>query len=600
MGLVGRVWAEIGGDASGLKNAANEAKTALNGIKGESIKTSDTATNALLGITSAAALLTTAIFTAKKAFDFSAEGAEIVSLKQASNKLAANYGSDMTKIVSAVKSASFNTITEYDIMKGANLAMTMGITNNANEMAQLMQIAIERGRAFGLTTEDAFDRITRGIGRRSTKVLDDIGFTADAITANKEYAKSLGVSTDALTDNDKVRALFLQILKEGNAELSKQGGLLIDISTPYQHVSTVYKELLMNAKEWAAYGGLPFVATPKQIESIGKQDAAISILTGSYEDYTKAMINANSKGIVNGVEFLVSPEVAKKKAEANGMLTKTQFSQAQSLTAQANAYKGLKTQVKDYTTEEEQKIDDMRLEAGLSDSLSKSYEAYQKAMEKAGKSTKKQEMAINDLNESYQDFIMSTLSDLGVDSKTQMGIAFAFGEIDANSLAAFDAISKITTAFQDGKITADQYYAMLQDIPGAVKQLQGLSADIPITLRVNVLINGVMSNISNATALAAGLISQFQFNKAENIAGSGGMHGGSFVGMAHGGMVVPPGFSNDGMMVRVSSGERLDVTPAGNKSVSGQSSNTLRFYGPVTFKIDKDIKTTDLMTQLKQ
>lgn len=45
-----------------------------------------------------------------------------------------------------------------------------------------------------------------------------------------------------------------------------------------------------------------------------------------------------------------------------------------------------------------------------------------------------------------------------------------------------------------------------------------------------------------------------------------GMHGGEFVGLQHGG-IVPPGFSNDGMPVFVSSGERMSVEPAGNKNI---------------------------------
>lgn len=60
-------------------------------------------------------------------------------------------------------------------------------------------------------------------------------------------------------------------------------------------------------------------------------------------------------------------------------------------------------------------------------------------------------------------------------------------------------------------------------------------------------------------------------------------HGGSFVGMAHGG-IVPPGFSNDGMPVFVSSGERLDVTPAGNKDVTNTA--LLSKLDDLNYKLD--------------
>lgn len=52
------------------------------------------------------------------------------------------------------------------------------------------------------------------------------------------------------------------------------------------------------------------------------------------------------------------------------------------------------------------------------------------------------------------------------------------------------------------------------------------------------------------------------------------VHGGSVYGGQHG-MVVPPGFANDSMPVMVSSGERLDVTPAGNKSVENDELRTM-------------------------
>jgi hypothetical protein len=41
------------------------------------------------------------------------------------------------------------------------------------------------------------------------------------------------------------------------------------------------------------------------------------------------------------------------------------------------------------------------------------------------------------------------------------------------------------------------------------------------------------------------------------------------------------------MPVWVGSGERLNVTPAGNKTINDGGATVNRFYGPVTLKIDK-------------
>ncbi|MBU1235001.1 MAG: hypothetical protein KKC77_19110, partial [Proteobacteria bacterium] len=176
MAKIADLYADIRGDTSNLKKALDSAKGDLKSFGGEAQSTGATSMDALVSIASAAAQVTAAIVVAKKVFEFSAEGAQIASLGQASYKLADSYGASMKDIVRSVKDSSFNTITEYEAMKSANLAMTMGISANADEIGTLLQVAMMRARAFGLTTEEAFNRITVGIGRRSTKVLDDLGF----------------------------------------------------------------------------------------------------------------------------------------------------------------------------------------------------------------------------------------------------------------------------------------------------------------------------------------------------------------------------------------------------------------------------------------
>lgn len=597
MGLAGKVWAEIGGDASGLKKATEEAKQSLNNLKGVAENAGASGGASLAGLALGAVSLQSALMIAERAaqalkdtWEYASEGANLISLSQSSARLASAYDSNMASIVDSVKEASFNMLTNYDIMRGANLAMTMGITNDATEMSQLMQIAIERGRAFGLSAEESFDRITRGIGRRSTKILDDLGFTANAIQANKDYADTLGISTNALTDDMKVRALFEQVLREGNAELAKQGGLTADISTSYQRVNTVIEEFWNNVRTGAARMALPIIASEEDVDAIDKQAASYAILAQNYDDYRTA--------VERGKTHIWQPELQRPMSQA-------QFASAQSLTAQANAYKGIKTEIEDYADEEQGLNKVLELKYGLAGQITEAMTEYSEAMKKAGKNTEKQEAAINNLNESYQDFILGAVADLGVDATAQMGIAFAFGEIDANSMAAFGAISEISAAFEKGEISADEYYEMLQKLPDAIKELDSMSADIPITFRINVLVNGMMTSslfglrwAAGALGTSTGILTSGMALAGQAAQHSGGMHGGSFVGMQHGG-IVPPGFSNDGMPVWVSSGERLDVTPAGNKSVQG-GGNTMRFYGPVTFKVDKDIRTTNLMEQLRQ
>jgi len=505
MGLIGRVWADIGGDASGLKAATQDAKNSLNSIGKEAAK-STAVSNAsfldmipsIMAVASSIGAIVSAAKIAAEVFQFSEEGAQLLSLSQASSKLAQNYDANMADIVAATKKASFNTISQYDIMKGANLALTMGITTNATEISQLMQIAIERGRAFGLTTEDAFDRITRGIGRRSTKILDDLGFTANAISANKEYADSLGMSVDALTDDMKVRALFEQILKEGNSELAKQGGLVADISTPYQRLNTIVEEFWNNVKTGAAYTFVPFIASGAELKQINEQAKSYAFLSNSYDSYIKAV----SRG-VSGYDRRMG-------IEPSDYLTRGEFAESERWTAQA--------------------------------------EAYRKAAEEA---------------------------------QNMVGI---FGDIKIELSTSQQTISDSIKDYGD-------FDSMLEQAWKSSKSLADAINAMPSYKKIIIEIEQRTKSMSAEAARWYGQYYEWQSQQ------SGSMHGGSFIGMAHGG-VVPPGFSNDGMPLWVSSGERVDVTPAGNKSVNSEGAVN-KFYGPVTFQLDKSYKMSNLSEQLR-
>jgi hypothetical protein len=560
MGLVGRVWAEFGGDASQLKKAAQESKAALNDVKSAGAEAGDSFGKIALGATAAVAALVAAAKVTQEVFEFTSEGAQIASLEGASKRLALNYGANMRSIVSSVQSASFNTITEYDAMKSANLALTMNVSRNASEIGNLMEIAIERGRAFGLTTEEAFERLVRGIGRRSTKVLDDLGFTANAISINKEYAESIGVSTQALTDQDKVRALALDILRQGNEELANQGGLQQDISTGYQQITANITDWWNTRKAAAAYALAPLFMGNEEVNQIYEQDKALAVMTGSYEDYVQAVNRANLlRGKTPGVTSFDTTKLPS--------MTEEEF-----FLNQYQMMDGIPPIIDDVTNSFVELTAEQMISVGMTGEITKSQEAYAAAMKKAGSNTEKQTSAFNDLNESYEDFIMSALDSMGVGAEASLGVAYAFGEIDDKSLIVFGAINKINQMFETG---SEQWIQAMVAVRDGIEDIDSVQLkDKSMAIRINYFINGILrfpagglSNVFTPSTMA----------QSQNMAGYGfykGMHGGSFVGMAHGG-IVPPGFSNDGMPVMVSSGERLEVTPAGNKNIENNEMSSM-------------------------
>lgn len=309
-----------------------------------------------------------------------------------------------------------------------------------------------------------------------------------------------------------------------------------------------------------------------------EEEAALAMLSGDYEGYVEARKKAALQDTMSGKGGL--PTGLK-------LPTKLEFENERWARQVIDSMKKATPAIEEAKFAYEGLNEETALQIGLSGDVARIQDQFDEAMRKAGRSTENQATAFNNLTESYEDFIIKAVQGSAKDAKTTMSVAYAFGEIDKNSIAAITAIEMLTQAYEGGIISIDQYLRAMEGMPGAIQMLDSLSADIPINVRVNYIVNGVYRNMPIGVATQLGLLpksggASYMITK-EGYANLGGKHGGSFIGMQHGG-IVPPGFSNDGMPVFVSSGERLDVTPAGNKDVTNTA--LLSKLDDLNYKLD--------------
>ena len=195
-------------------------------------------------------IVTGAIAVAGEAFQKAFEYGEIAAgnerLRQSGELLAQSYGESMDTIVEKVKAASMGTVSELDIIRSSNKAMMLGVTGDADKLAELMEIAAFRARAMGISTQQAFDDIARGIGRSSPLILDNLGIVIDSKNTYKEYAESIGKTANELTKQEKTQALLNKVLEEGNAQIEAAGGLVLDNAGRYEK----WNAELANTKEY--------------------------------------------------------------------------------------------------------------------------------------------------------------------------------------------------------------------------------------------------------------------------------------------------------------------------------------------------------------
>lgn len=238
--------------------------------------------------------------TAKELYDLGKAGAGIERLRTAGEQLADSMGSDFDSIQGAIREASLGTVSDLDIMAAANRAMMLGISADADQLGELMQVAALRGRAMGLDTTQAFSDIVTGIGRMSPLILDNLGIVIDAEKRYKEYAEAVGISSDEIDGAMKRQILLNGVLEEGRRQLQAAGGLALDNAGKIERMEASMKNAADAAKERlapsvaAVADGLYWLLTVQDQLNAAFDEHAKEVLdtSKSYEEYVAETIRA--------------------------------------------------------------------------------------------------------------------------------------------------------------------------------------------------------------------------------------------------------------------------------------------------------------------
>lgn len=111
------------------------------------------------------------------------------------------FGTTAPNAMKDLQVATRNTVSEVDIMKQANQAMLLGIDKDA--LPEMFKGAFAAAQATGRPVADAISDITTGIGRQSKLILDNLGIIVNVEAANEKYARSIGKTSNALTDQER-------------------------------------------------------------------------------------------------------------------------------------------------------------------------------------------------------------------------------------------------------------------------------------------------------------------------------------------------------------------------------------------------------------
>lgn len=187
------------------------------------------------------ALMVTALVAVGTAIGkLASDASQFEEIKNGFKNLASSQGANADTIIRKMKEASDGVLSTADIMKAANEAMLAGIP--IDKLQKITEIAKAAANAQGDSVENMLSVMTNGLARTSTMMLRHVGIVFDEIQAYKDYAKSVGKTSEDLSDNEKRQVFLNQALKVGQQTLNKLGPNLISVSDQWERFKATQED----------------------------------------------------------------------------------------------------------------------------------------------------------------------------------------------------------------------------------------------------------------------------------------------------------------------------------------------------------------------
>jgi len=117
------------------------------------------------------------------------------------------------------------------MLKGANMAFALIGDQVGKDLPKLMGIAQAAALATGQDVGYVVESLTKGIGRLSTRWIDNAGISINATEEYAKYGQEVGKAANTLTQAERVQALLNATMREGEKILLKTGNLTVFLQT---------------------------------------------------------------------------------------------------------------------------------------------------------------------------------------------------------------------------------------------------------------------------------------------------------------------------------------------------------------------------------
>ncbi len=183
-------------------------------------------------------------------FELADNAAKLSDAEVAFRRLAeaqAKQGESAAVALAKIREAAGGTIDELTLIGTATKAALAGLD------PQIFDKIVRGARALavvtGRDTAESVDRLTQAIAKQERRLLDELGIVIRANDAYKDFARSIGISTNELTANQKQLAFSNAVLQEIENKVTDLGGVIEFAQGPFIRFRAAVRDTTLSMGE---------------------------------------------------------------------------------------------------------------------------------------------------------------------------------------------------------------------------------------------------------------------------------------------------------------------------------------------------------------
>lgn len=206
-----------------------------------------------LALAGAAALAAGALI--KSAFDFALAGEQIKAIETTFDRIATSQG--LAGLRDQLTASGGGLVDINSILNDTSSAL-LNLNDNAAQLPQLLNVAVDSARLFGGTAEDRFLALTRAVETGNTKILKQQGIIIDTDKVFGDYAATLGLLGSELTQAQRQQALLNEVLAVGATRAAAGGEGVAPLAESVKRLSVGLGDLSDDFKKYVNDSVGPF------------------------------------------------------------------------------------------------------------------------------------------------------------------------------------------------------------------------------------------------------------------------------------------------------------------------------------------------------